>query len=81
MKILERFFPKEKPLSQEEQNLKDLQKEYEAAIKEYHNACDRYRYAANNENEDVLYNAIIISRQRVDNTLKAIKLSEARVTT
>ena len=74
-KLLKYFFPQKPVLTPEELSAQTLRNDYREAIVAYHAAIDRYNMAVDNENEDVLYRAIVIARDNVDNLVRLIKLN------
>ncbi len=74
-RLLKYFFPQKPVLTPEELNAQALRNDYREALHAYHAAIDRYNMAVTNENEDVLYKAIVIARDNVDNLIRLIKLN------
>ena len=73
-KLLTRFCSKKKVLTPAEENTNALRDEFRRALSTYHAAINRYNMFADDENEDVLYKAIIVARDQVDNMVRLLKL-------
>ena len=77
--LLTRFCPKKKVLTPAEENANALREEFRRAMCAYHTAIDRYNmFAADDESEDILYKAMVIARDNVDNTVRLLKLNAVR---
>lgn len=74
-KLLTRFCSKKKVLTPTEENTNALRDEFRRALSTYHAAINRYNMFADDENEDVLYKAMIIARDNVDNMVRLLKLN------
>lgn len=74
-KLLNYLFPKKKVVTLEEQTAKMLKDDYREAVKAYHAAIVRYNMAVNEDNEEVLYKAMVTARDNVDNMVRLIKLN------